>query len=334
MGAWWPGARALLVLAGILACVEGAIRLTFSKEELLFPWELPVERGAGGGRAGAPLQRRTDGPYVWYSGVNASGLREDQPRKGPRYLAVGDSWIYGYGADRGATLPDALEALLPPLLGVPDVEVTNAGEPGANVGMMRRHTLRMLDTTADFTGVILGQPHNPRTLPPARPPPAGVGRDRGRRSEIAMTTAPYTYAAMRRLLAPAFWRSPPRNNAVDIPLETRDLAALIEEIRSRGKHVWLVLFPHERDVALSGRFGPEHEWTALDVPSAGSALRDRACWGWEDRFHPSPAGYRAIAEVVAPMIAAGAEATARAVWSTAGCPTSEAWPGPEAVAER
>lgn len=317
----------MFVVVGVFALVEAGLRLWLEREDLLFPWERPVERGAGGGRPGAPLQRRTDGPHVWYSGVSTAGLREDEPRGGPRYLAIGDSWIYGYGADRGATLPDALEVALPPLLGVPEVEVVNAGEPGANVGVMRRNALRLLDTTADVAGVILGQPHNPRTLPRARLPRPGEKRT-GTPEARAWDATPYTYSALRRLLAPWSWRHTPRNNGADILLEARDLGALIADIRREGVAVWLVLFPHERDVALSGRFGPEPEWTALDVPSAGSALRDRACWGWEDRFHPSPAGYRAIAEAVAPMIAAGAAAAERAVWSMAGCPTSDAWPGP------
>ena len=39
---------------------------------------------------------------------------------------------------------------------------------------------------------------------------------------------------------------------------------------------------------------------------AGHALSARRCWGFEDTWHPSEAGYAAIAAVLAPVIAGAA----------------------------
>lgn len=43
----------------------------------------------------------------------------------------------------------------------------------------------------------------------------------------------------------------------------------------------------------------------MQVPLSGHALHERSCWGSGDTAHPSPAGARAIAQVITPMLRAG-----------------------------
>jgi lysophospholipase L1-like esterase len=315
-------AASLTLTAALLGAVEGALRLAAPDAWLAFDWELPSAPRASPVKPGAPLRTVQDGPYTWRHGVDERGLREDEvPDRAPegtfRILAVGDSWIYGYGADRGATLPDALEQLLPAALGVSRVEVINAGWPGANVSVIRRTTQGLVKRFPDIRGVLLGQPHNPRN--PGKP------RKRGT-PEPPPDPAVYTYAALRRAFGPLFWRNPPRNNAVGLEDEVADMGQLAQELQRGGRVVWLALFPHEQTVALSRRFGPEREWLALPLPMAGHALDTRACWGWEDPYHPSPAGYRAIAEALVPVISG--EARFESWVTTPTCGGVDGWPGP------
>jgi lysophospholipase L1-like esterase len=89
----------------------------------------------------------------------------------------------------------------------------------------------------------------------------------------------------------------------------QDLVNLATEARALGLPVWMVFWPTTMDGALSGRHIDERSWyDALDaagVPYTGHALAERACWGFQDLFHPSEAGYRALAEVVSSLAAIG-----------------------------
>ncbi|MFZ5479005.1 MAG: SGNH/GDSL hydrolase family protein [Myxococcota bacterium] len=304
---------ALLVAAAIVGAVEVALRVAVGLDALLFAYEQPSSLQPVAGLEGSAGITRQDGPYSWTSGLDRDGLREggrvrpEAPAETTRILAVGDSWIFGHAADEGDTLPDQLEVLLAGKLGAPKVEVVNAGVPGASAGVIARRAHGHLRRLRGLAGVLIGQPHNGPGKggpPPAGPPPVAI------------------YRALRLWIAPYTWDTPPRANGPTIADEVAIVRDLVAEVRGMGLAVWFVPFPQERRSALSGRFPPEPEWTALDVPMAGHGLVERACWSFEDPFHPSAAGYRAIAEVVAAMILDGRHQTE---WATE--PSCHAVPG-------
>ena len=85
-----------------------------------------------------------------------------------------------------------------------------------------------------------------------------------------------------------------------------DLQTIISDARARDLPVWMVLWPNDmeaaQDTAMSLAQWVEPLSDGLDG-HGGHALRDRNCWGSKDTWHPSAAGYTAIAGVVAEMIA-------------------------------
>jgi hypothetical protein len=298
--------RLLAVLAAVaaLAAVEVGLRVFVGLDALTFAYEQPARMQPLPGKEGAAGITREDGPYTWTSGLDADGLREggrvhpEAPPDTTRILAVGDSWIFGHMADEGDTLPDQLETLLAGKMGQPRVEVVNAGQPGASAAIVARRARGQLRRLQGVAGVLIGQPHNTPPKDARKAPPL---------PRVAI------YRALRLWIAPYTWKRAPRANDATIDAEVSVIRELIDDIRAQGLPVWFVLFPQERQSAMMGRFPPEPEWTALDVPMAGHGLGERACWSFTDPFHPSAAGYRAIAEVVAPMILDGRHQT---TWAT------------------
>jgi lysophospholipase L1-like esterase len=322
------------VACAVLLIAEGLIRVTVPEEALLLSWERedglllyrsrtyvegPAEPGAREAwrrgelvtRANARTQHM-DGSHPWAVQTNDEGLREEGPvprtrATSRRFLALGDSWMFGVSADQGHTLPDQLEALLPAHLEADTVEVVNGGIPGANAWHMLRRWNYLRDRL-DLDGVLIGLPHNaPDPDVPARRK-AWYRTARG---------APYfgarIYLGLRRLILPL---SRPRypdllqtdgdDGDLQYRMTTADLKALAADIRARGLPVWLVLWPNDWQAAQTGAVDISR-WTKPleDLPMAGHALTQRSCWGHVDTWHPSEAGYRAIAEVIAPVMAGG-----------------------------
>ena len=120
--------RAALFGLFVLAAIEGVLRLTVVEEDLLFAWEHPEGMiGLLGGRVyvrESTDQHGRDGQYRHEYRTNSKGLREDGelsesiPEGTKRYLALGDSWIFGTSITQGKTLPDQIEVELADRLGV------------------------------------------------------------------------------------------------------------------------------------------------------------------------------------------------------------------------
>jgi len=324
----------LLIAAGMLLAIEGILRVTIPQSALLLSWERedglllyrsrtyvegPAEPQAREAWKRGELRTRPDartqhmdGPHPWAVRTNAEGLREDGPvsthkTTRRRYLALGDSWMFGVSADQGETLPDQLERLLPEQMNVESVEVVNGGIPGANAWHMLRRWNYLRDRL-DFDGVLIGLPHN------APDPDVPAKREAWYRSARG---APYfgarIYLGLRRLILPL---SRPRypdllastgdGGDLQYRLTIADLQALAQDVASRGLPAWLVIWPNDWQAAQTGPVDMSQWTTPLsNLPMAGHALTERRCWGHVDAWHPSEAGYRAIAEVVAPLMAGG-----------------------------
>jgi hypothetical protein len=87
-----------------------------------------------------------------------------------------------------------------------------------------------------------------------------------------------------------------------------DLSTIVTDAHARGIRVWLVLWPNDMVAAQQPNMNL-NRWvqplsTHLDG-YGGHALSARRCWGFEDTWHPSEAGYAAIAQELAPIIAGG-----------------------------
>jgi lysophospholipase L1-like esterase len=285
----------LTPLAGSFALAEGSLRLWTSREDWLFAHELVAPGNLSTATDGGV---RHDGPTEWHATLGPEGWREDHliPTEAPpdtvRLVAAGDSWMYGFGVDIGRTLPDALEPLLAGKLGAAHVEIVNVGVPGATAVRMVARARDALQRYPDAIGVLLGQPHNPAPGGQAQAAPPGPPRSR-------------LLLVLRYELLPHTWDHAPRSNlGAALTHEVTTLTAFASEQRSAGRAVWFIRFPEDRVTATRGLFGPEPEWD-LGVPTGGSGLEDPACWSSHDPFHPSDAGYRAIAEAMVPVIVTG-----------------------------
>ena len=229
----------------MIALLEGVLRVTVPERDLLFAWEHPegmIE--LLGGRVyvrESSDQHATDGEYVYVYRTNSLGLREDQelsqaiPPGSERYLALGDSWMFGTSVTQGKTLPDQLGVELTSRRGTA-VDVVNAGIPGGSAfDMLARWN--ELGSQYDFDGVILNIPHN-----------------LSRQQEVASSRkalfqpgagAPYvdwrTYLVVRRLIAP--WtraRYAPGTTNEPVAEMLADLRAIVSQAQS--KSLTLTLF--------------------------------------------------------------------------------------------
>lgn len=307
----------LVVTALLLLGAEVALRLVVPEEALVFSYERPNGSLMQDPGSGTYLPRPgasgvvPDGPNHWRYRMNAQGLREDEeiPAKKPagsrRYLALGDSWIWGQSADQTATL-DAQLATLLAADGRGPVEVINAGVPGAAAyDMLVRW--RALKDLYEIDGVVLGAPKN-------------VGRQQGAAAERALwyqgDGAPYLpiylYLGARRLLVP-YTRARLREVDDDaLATMVEDTTLLAREARDAGLSVVLGLWPKDRATAMQNDPGvPYRRFTAALTPLGarvtGARLGSNACWGFEDHSHPSEAGYRVLAEILAERMGDGAD---------------------------
>ncbi len=305
----------LSLSAGLLLLVELILRLTVPMELLQYTWERPdglIELAGSYTMVRANHQEtHPDGPYSWQERTNSARLREDheiplrKPRGSERILALGDSWMFGISITQGKTIPDQLEGLLPARLGASSVEVMNAGVPGGSAfDMLARW--RELGTTYELDGVLLGLPHNEahqRKLEPVR---SWFYEHRGGAPFIDLRI----YLLLRRWLA-RFTRAEAPQLADQGPNSpvVQDLLLIASEALARDLPVWLVTWPTGWVAARMGAPHGGREVVAamepLGVPHVGHALDSRCCWGFEDDNHPGEAGARAIAELVADMIADG-----------------------------
>lgn len=305
--------RAVGVAGAVLLGAEGALRLLVPRDGLLFAWEREgevLDFGEDGAVEARPSAEgvKHDGTYVYRWRTNAAGFREDAetPRDRPagavRYLALGDSWIFGVSATQGATLPDGLERRL----GGPDrgVEVINAGVPGASGYDLLRRWRALRDRYA-IDGVIVGRPH-------AHLRQAFVEAERAnwyRFREVARPPDVRLYLLVRRLIAPWRWAAyEAQGTAAPEAAQVEDVLTLAAEARARGLPVWVALFPVDLPQAMVRR-DPDPGWVgpldAAGVPWSGNPLADRDCWGQVDTQHPSEAGYAVLAEAMAALIRGG-----------------------------
>lgn len=310
---------ALLVALGVLCIAEGGLRLYGPDEStLLFSWERedgmlaidPVARTylpRPGTRASNP-----DGPYRWYYNTNLQGLREEGeiPREKPagtrRILAIGDSWIFGISVTQGMTLADHLDVLLPPRQGGVPVEVVNAGIPGASGFdlLLRWRTFQ----DWDLDGVLMDVPHNY-----ARELAVAPSKDRYLSQDLGAPYLPVRiYLVARRLLTP-FTRVQAAATPEVIAAIREDLVTIAREAAEQGIPSWVGIWPGDVEEGIKGglRDADLLEFRAALGPwgarITGHALDHRSCWGFVDVAHPSEAGYRVLAEVLADLIVTGEE---------------------------
>ncbi len=308
--------QALAFAIAVLAALEAVLRAMVPPEELLFSYERPNSVLMLDSDKKTYLPRPLaqdvvpDGPNYWRYRMNAAGLRADKefPRERPagtvRYLALGDSWIWGQTTDQSLTLEAQLETILASSLHKP-VEVLDAGVPGGGAyDMLVRW--RALRDRWQLDGLVLGAPKN-------------IGRQKAVGAERAVWLgggAPYLnlylYLGLRRLVIP-YTRSGLRDfddatwgTALD------DTMTLAKEARAAGLDVVLGMWPATRDQAIAGdpvvpysRFSDA--LTPLGVRVTGARLASSACWGFEDHTHPSESGYRVLAEILAERLTTGSD---------------------------
>jgi len=305
--------KGLAFAAVILGGLELVLRSTVKEADLLFAWEHPdgMIKILGDEVYVREEVHHTlnDGPYAWEVHTNALGLRElgptaaSRPAGTRRYLALGDSWMFGTSVTQGQTIPDQLEILLTEKTGTP-VEVLNGGIPGGSAFEMLVRWSE-LSQQLELDGLILGIPHNQH-----RQNELAEHRD-----QLYSETrgAPYlnvrTYLLLRHWLAP---HTRPMYAEADVELDgleastVRDLRTIAAQATAAGMTVMAIEWPHDMRLALNTVSPPSFQWrTALapqDVRFGGHALNHRTCWGFKDHGHPSEAGARAIAEVIAEVM--------------------------------
>lgn len=299
--------RALLFGVMVLGFIEVLLRVSIPEDDLLFSWEKRDGLiGVLGDRVYVRESRRhrgSDGPYDYVIQTNSKGLRDTEehglkkPADVDRYLALGDSWIFGTSLDQQSTIPERLESLISAQTGR-DTVIVNGGIPGGSAfeALVRWTEFR---NGYEWTGLILGIPHN-------------VGRqgellDERRSVFHPSNGAPYInlrlYLLVRWVIAPY---TRPRYAASETPDDhgmLSDVSEIVSQARDRGMSVTIIEDPgHMRDAVGSvRRLDPKWRDTLMPLGAvfAGHALNTRDCWGFKDHGHPGEAGAHAIAHVVA-----------------------------------
>ncbi len=301
--------RGIVVGLGLLLATEAVVRLVIPENDLLFSWEHPdgiiALMGDQVYLRKSSSTTSSDGPYPWTITTNNLGLRENeeptpQAAKGTkRYLALGDSWVFGTSVTQGKTIPDQIESALTAATGQP-TEVLNAGIPGGSAFEMLSRW-QELNGSLELHGVILGIPHNA-----GRQKELSSARDSMFKSGGG---APYinirTYLALRRAIAPYTrprYASMEYTSGVHDEGMLQDLVTITAQAREQDLPVWVIEFPDNMDLSV-GRISPiDQRWRNTLEPMgavfAGHALNTRSCWGFFDHGHPSEAGANAIAQVV------------------------------------
>ncbi len=310
---------ALTVSVALLSLVELVLRAALPVERLQFQWEradaiMEIDDAHLLEIRPSECYEGDDGPYHWKKCTNDQNIREEEhipeaiPAGTRRYLALGDSWVFGWSLDQGETFPDALEELLPERLGVEHVEVVNGGKPTATTLDMLTIWHR-LSAIMDLHGVILGTSHNLQQL----------AWDPGLRHSVysRIHGAPFVnlrlYLALRRLIVPcsrptyaSFEQAHARRNVRE--MMTDDMVQIATEARGEGLPVWFVNMPDLWDTPVGLRRSWAPYRAALEeqgVLVTGHSLEQRSCWGFEDKGHPSEAGAWALASVTADLMIEG-----------------------------
>jgi len=299
--------RALLFGMGVLLAVEGVIRVSVPESDLLFSWEqsdgLIGVLGDGVYVRESRKHQGTDGPYPFTIQTNALGVRDVleheylKPSDTDRYLALGDSWIFGTSVDQGSTIPERLEAVLKAKTGRETV-VVNAGIPGGSAfeALVRWTEFR---DRYEWTGLIIGIPHN-------------VGRQgelAAAREQLFHPTQGAPYINIRMYLLLRWWIAPytrPRYAHSDPPNDQGmldDISEIVRQAGERGLSVTVIEDPGHLKDAIGHVRRLEPRWRKALEPLgaifAGHALNTRDCWGFEDLGHPGESGAHAMAHVVA-----------------------------------
>jgi lysophospholipase L1-like esterase len=303
----------LLVSCAVLATLELVLRLSTEEADLLFAWEHPDGMikllGDQVYVREAVSHSLTDGPYTWEVQTNGLGLREDaqtppiHPAGSTRWLALGDSWVFGTSVTQGKTISDQLELILTAQTGA-EVEVLNGAIPGGSAFEM---LVRWSELSSELAldGLILGLPHNQRRQ--------GVLSEQRRTLYSPTGGAPYLnlriYLLARHMLAPY---TRPRYADGDVaidamnPSTVRDLRTIVAQASAREIPTVAIEWPNDMRLAMQSVNPPAERWRAILEPMGvrfgGHALNTRSCWGFEDHGHPSEAGARAIAEVLATVM--------------------------------
>lgn len=330
MTKWRRAVFGIVVAAAVLSLGEVGLRTFVSPASLLFSWERPGSAVAftQTGLLVSPPHahyQTTEGAKIIEYATNGQGLREpvDLPmKKGPgtRYLAVGDSWIWGTSLTQGETTVDRIEKDLRTALGAESVEIANAGMQGACAFDMYA-AFRRYVPAMEFDGVIIGMPHN-----------------EGREGQTADTRKAYlesiapaarsrwmTYLLLRRVVywarsntvAPGVPGSTPTDTIAQTSIAIQDILRIVSEARGMGLKVFFLDFPNSWE--FQGGLRPQlvmpPEWQkALDaahVPYVGHAMLQRECWGAVDTAHPGPAGANVLAMVATDLILNGKTAASR-----------------------
>jgi lysophospholipase L1-like esterase len=311
-------ALGLATAAAVLGGTELLLRATTDERDLLFAWEHPEGMIALLGDQvyvrEAVSHSMQDGPYTWEVRTNSLGLREDMdsPAANPtgttRWLALGDSWVFGTSVTQGMTIPDQVGTLLTTATGA-QVDVLNGGIPGGSAFEMLARWSE-LSASLELDGLILGLPHNQHRQAELHE----------QRSTLFSRTggAPYInsriYLLARRAIAPY---TRPRYADADVDTDAmdrttvRDLKTIVGQARAMGLPVIVIEWPNDMRLAIRSVNPPATRWRAKLQPMgarfAGHALSERTCWGFEDHGHPSESGARAISEVIAAVITDGKE---------------------------
>lgn len=309
----------LIAAVGTLLFFEGFARMVIPRDQLLFCWErpgCPVDISAEGIMQLRPgiKETRRDGTHPWRIATNKLGLREDEehsfakPAGTKRFLALGDSWIFGYSLDQEETIPERLEQLLRGRVGAPEVEVINAGVLGYG-GFDMLMSWKRLSTAFEIDGLILGRPHNDGRT--GEESVAEYRRNWYNKARKHPASWSRLYLAMRRVLFPLlpspYSAGPAEGSALQASIH--DVSVLAEDALERGLPVWFVDWPTNMDGAMARPYAGEPSWRAalepLGVIFIGHGLPERACWGEEDTKHPGNQGARALSELIAARMVSG-----------------------------
>ena len=308
-----PQLRALLLGFGLLLGLELIARVLVAEDAVLFAFERSDGLiGVLGDKVyvrESQTHRGSDGPYDYEIRTNSLGLRADTeltsdiPEGAERYLALGDSWIFGTSLGQEKTMPAQLGRLLTAAKGQP-VEVVNAGIPGGSA-FEALARWRELGQDYDWTGLVIGIPHN-------------VGRQSSlaaERASIFHPTQGAPYINCRLYLIIRSWIAPytrPKYAASTPPHDgglLEDIQTIVRQARARDLSVVLVEDPGRLDDAVGQVRQVDMRWREALVPLgarfAGHALNTRNCWGHRDHGHPGVAGAEAIATVVSRVMLSG-----------------------------
>lgn len=298
-----------------LVVLELILRVAIPVERLKFSWESEdptIVIDDHGGLLIPPNteKRQHDGTREWVSRTNSLGLREDAEipaAKSPgsyRMLALGDSWMFGWSADQGWSLPAQLEELLSEKMGR-EVEVINAGVFGTCAfDMLRRW--RQYQDVFEVDALLVGTPHNMTRQQSLMEKRTGwYDSVRG-----APFLELHLYLVLRRVIAPYTRPQYPMLETEEtFQSSVHDLTVMIREAADRDVESWFVLMPTQLTDGVGARAANGKKWMEAMAPSgasfAGHLLVERSCWGDKDIRHAGGAGYRAIADVVSDAIVRG-----------------------------